>query len=343
MPEPADSRFASHVPTGAWQQLRRHVRRPMVGPYIGVSVVLIALIIYFTATEPQFATYGNVISILQTNATLLIIAVGVTFTVLAGGFDLSIGGVLVLTSILLSMLLTAGVPLVLALVILIVGGVAFGTVFNGFITSWLGVNFFVVTLGSSAFTYGLALALSNGNTLPITNNFLLSVGNGNAIGSIPVPVVISIVMLLVAISVTRYSGFGRMVYAVGGNAEAARLAGINVTRVRVATYAISAGFAVVAGIIEAGQLSSASPATDLNIALTAAAAVLIGGTSFLGGVGTMFGTFLGVLFLGVLQDGLLLGSISAYYQGVITGLVLVAAVTFDRLRQRREARQMGTL
>jgi ribose transport system permease protein len=313
----------------------------MIGPYIGVSAVLIILIVYFSATESQFASYDNAISILQTNSTLLIIACGVTFTVLAGGFDLSIGGVLVLVSILLSKLLTAGVPLVPSLLILIGGGIAFGTLFNGLITSWLEVNFFVVTLGSSTFTIGLALAISGGNTLPITNHFVLQLGNGQ-IGSVPICVVIALVMLIITILVSRYTGFGRMVYAVGGNPEAARLAGINVVRVRVATYAIAAGFAAIAGIIEAGRLSSASPASDANIALTAAAAVLIGGTSFLGGVGTLFGTFLGVVFLGVLQNGLLLGSVSAYYQGVITGLVLVAAVTFDRLRQRREQRRMGT-
>jgi ribose transport system permease protein len=313
----------------------------MLGPYLGVSSVLLVLIAYFSATESQFPTSSNLINILQSNSTLLIIGVGVTFTVLAGGFDLSIGGVLVLTTILLSKLLTAGVPVGFAIVILIAGGIAFGLFFNGFITSWLGVNFFVVTLGSSTMTYGLALALSNGNTLPINNNFILALGNNNAIGSIPISVVIALVLVICAIGVARYTGFGRMVYAVGGNPEAARLAGINVVRVRVATYGISAGFAAMAGIIEAGRLSSASPAADTGIALTAAAGVLIGGTSFLGGVGTFLGTFLGIFFLGVLQDGLLLGSVSAYYQGVITGAVLVAAVTFDRLRQRREEKRGG--
>ena len=143
---------------------------------------------------------------------------------------------------------------------------------------------------------------------------------------------------LLATLVTRYTGYGRMVYAVGGNAEAARLAGINVVAIRISAYAICAGLAAFTGFLEAGRLAAAAPDTDTGIEFTAAAAVLLGGTSFVGGVGTMFGTFLGVLFLGVLQNGLIISSINIYYQNVITGAVLVLSVLIDRFRQRRSGR-----
>ena len=146
-------------------------------------------------------------------------------------------------------------------------------------------------------------------------------------------------VLLLATLVTRYTGYGRMIYAVGGNAEAARLAGINVVWIRISAYAICAGLAAFAGFLEAGRLAAAAPDTDTGIEFTAAAAVLLGGTSFVGGVGTMFGTFLGVLFLGVLQNGLIISSINIYYQNVITGAVLVLSVLIDRFRQSRGARR----
>jgi ribose transport system permease protein len=141
-------------------------------------------------------------------------------------------------------------------------------------------------------------------------------------------------VFVLAVVVTRYTGYGRMLYAVGGNQEAARLAGINVRMVRLSTYAISAGLAAFAGVIEAGRLAAASPDADQGIEFSAAAAALLGGTSFVGGIGSVIGTFLGVLFLGVLKNGLIISSISVYWQGVITGGVLFASVLIDRLRRR---------
>lgn len=330
LPPPWSRRFSWAGEPGA--RLRR-----AVGTYAGVLVVLVVIVGIFSSREHQFHTFGNVQNIIQSNASLMIVSVGVTLTLLVGGFDLSVGGVLVLSSVILAKLLAAGVSTGLAIVIVVVGAVIFGIVFNGFIVAWLGVNFFVVTLGASTLTYGLALSMTNGNTVLIKNNFILKLGNGS-LWSIPFPGVIAFVVVIFGIVLTRYSGFGRMVYVVGGNMEAARLAGINVVAVRVATYGISAGLAAVGGVIEAGRLSSASPTSNSGLELTVAAAVLIGGTSFAGGIGTMLGTVLGVAFLGTLQDGLLIGSVSAYYQGVVTGLVLVASVVVDRLRQIRAER-----
>jgi ribose transport system permease protein len=305
--------------------------------YVGVVTVLAILVIFFSTTQSQFFTYENFLNILDTNAVLLVISIGLTFTLLVGGFDLSIGGVLALSGVVLAKLLQNGVPTGVAMLIVVLGAaLVAGVAVNGFTIAKLGVNFFVVTLGVLAISRGTALAITNGASQGLyEEQFLRDVGSYRIGGDIPMPVVIGLFVLVLAILVLRYTGYGRMIYAVGGNAEAARLAGINVTLVKLSAYAISGLLAGLAGVIEAGRLAAAAPDTDLGIELTAAAAVLLGGTSFVGGQGTMFGTFLGVVFLGVLQNGLIISAISIYYQGVISGAVLIASVTIDRLRRAR--------
>jgi ribose transport system permease protein len=220
--------------------------------YLGVGSVLIALIIYFTVTQSSFATYGNFVNILQTNAVLLVVSVGLTFTLLVGGFDLSIGGVLALSGVIVAKLLQSGVPTGVAMLIVVLAGVLFGALALGFPIARLGLSFFVVTLGALAFTRGLALVITNGSSIGLyEENTLRTIGNGT-VGTIPVPVIIAVAILIAALLITRYTGYGRMIYAVGGNSEAARLAGINVVVIRLSAYALSAGLAALA----AGRASS---------------------------------------------------------------------------------------
>lgn len=303
--------------------------------YVGVGSVLVGLVVFFAVTQPQFATYENFLNILETNAVLLVVGVGLTFTLLVGGFDLSIGGVLALSGVLLAKLIGTGVPAGIAMALVIAAALAVGVTVNGIPIARLGVSFFVVTLGTLAATRGLALAWTKGETIGLYDEKFVRVVGSGRIGEMPVAAVIAVAVLVLGLVVTRYTGYGRMVYAVGGNPEAARLAGINVVAVRISAYAVSAALAGLAGLIEVGRLAAAAPDTDRGIELTAAAGVLLGGTSFVGGVGGMFGTFLGVLFLGILQNGLLIASISVYWQGVITGAVLIASVLIDRMRRGR--------
>ena len=307
--------------------------------YIGVLTVLIALVIVFSFLQPQFHTWTNALNILQTNAILLILSVGLTFVLLVGGFDLSIVGVLELAGVLVAELLNHGVGTYGAMVIVILAGIAIGIALNGIPIARLGGNFFMITLGVSYATSGVALVITSGQSIGLYNdNLLREIGN-DGLGQFGYLTIISLGLLVIATLVIRYTGYGRMIYAVGGNSEAARLAGINVVAIRVSAYAICAGLAAFAGFLATAQLASAAPDTDSGIEFTAAAAVLLGGTSFVGGIGTMFGTFLGVLFLGVLQDGLIISSINIYYQNVITGAVLVISVLIDRFRQRRAGRR----
>jgi ribose transport system permease protein len=306
--------------------------------YIGVLTVLIVLIIVFSFLQPQFHTWTNALNILQTNAVLLILSIGLTFVLLVGGFDLSIAGVLALGGVLVAELLDHGVGTYGAMVIVILAGVAIGIVCNGFPIARLGGNFFMITLGVSYATSGVAYVITKGQSISLFNdNTLRNIGN-NGIGQVGYLTIISLVVLVGATLITRYTGYGRMIYAVGGNPEAARLAGIDVIWIKISTYAVCAGLAAFSGFLAAGQLAAASPDTDNTITFTAAAAVLLGGTSFVGGVGTMLGTFLGVLFLGVLQNGLIISSINIYYQNVVTGAVLVLSVLIDRFRQQRANR-----
>lgn len=303
--------------------------------YVGVLTVLAILIAFFSANQSRFFTLANFWNVMDGSAILLIVSVGLTFAMLVGGFDLSLSGVLALGGVALWLLLSHGVPLWLAVVIVVISGVAFGALATGLPIAYLDVSFFVVTLGVLVAARGLASVITKGEVEGLYDEEALrKIGNGR-IGDITYPVIIAGVILVLAIVVTRYTGYGRMLFAVGGNPEAARLAGINVRMIKLSTYAISAGLCAFAGVIEAGRLAAASPNADQGIEFTAAAAVLLGGTSFVGGIGSMLGTFLGVLFLGVLQNGLIISSISVYWQGVITGVVLFASVMIDRFRRRR--------
>ena len=300
--------------------------------HLGVLLALALLVVWLTSTNSQFATTGNVLNILETNASLLILAVGLTFVMLVGGFDLSLGGLSALTAVTLATLLESGTPIGLAIAIVLAGALAAGAALNGAPIACLALPFFVVTLGTASLFRGLALVETDARTIQLYDEaFLRTIGAGRVAG-IPWPVVIALTLFVVALAVLRYTNFGRMVYAVGGNAEAARLAGINITAVRISAYAIAALLAGVAGIVDAGRLASASPTVATGIELTAAAAVMVGGTSLMGGVGGVFGTLLGVLFIGVLSNGLTLAGISSFWQGVVSGTVLILAVLFDRLR-----------
>jgi ribose transport system permease protein len=334
----------AHAPAQAQAGMERRPRirfgeygrrtRAAAMTYVGVLAVLIALIVYFAATQSEFTTYDNFINILETNGVLLIVSVGLTFALLVGGFDLSMGGVIAFGGVVMAKLIQHGVPTGAAIAVIVVGAFAFGLIGNGVPIAKLQLNFFVVTLGAWIALQGLALAVSQGAVQPLYNNKLIKQIGTLRYGNFPVSVMIALFVAAVAFVVLRYTGFGRMMYVVGGNAEAARLAGINVVAVRASAFGLCAMLAGVAAVVESGRLASASPLTDLNIALTAAAAVLLGGTSFTGGVGGVVGTLLGVAFLGVLQNGLILSSIQVYWQNVITGAVLILSVLLDQIRRR---------
>lgn len=333
-PGPSTPRAVSGAPADAPGSLldRRPARWRSVNQYVGVLTVLALAVVVLAVTQEQFLTLRNLVNIAETNAVLLVVATGLTFVLLVGGIDLSVGGTIALTAVLLYELTDRGVPAPVAVVVVVSVAFALGFLVNGLLIGWVGLSFLVVTIGTASAFRGIASVRSGGQSQSLfAQQLLIDFGSGRVVG-VPLIVVVALVVLLLGIVVLRYTGFGRMIYATGGNPEAARFAGINVSLVRVSVYGICAGLAGLAAVLDASRLTSASPNAATGIELTAGAAVLLGGTSFTGGRGSLLGTLLGVAFLGVLQNGLTLAGISPFWSGIVSGTVLIAAIFVDRVR-----------
>jgi ribose transport system permease protein len=304
--------------------------------YAGALSALIILGAYLTATQPFFLTRANIYNVLSGNADLMLISVGLTFVVLSAGFDLSVGALAAASGLAVYESFQAGLPAGVAVLVALAVGAAIGGGVNGVLIGKFKLNFFVVTLGMMSLVAGAVQVITNGETETIGNTgFFYGIGNNDWLG-VPIPIWISLVAIVLAALVLNHTSFGRAVYAVGGNAEAARLAGINVTLVLVLVYAIGGLGAGIAGVVDASRLASVAPTSGSELTLTAAAAVLLGGTSFFGGIGGVAGTVVGVLLISILQNGLGLMGVSAFWQGVVTGAVLIAAVALDRLQTRTD-------
>jgi len=304
--------------------------------YAGALTALIVLCVYLTITQSFFLTRANIFNILTGNADLMLVSIGLTFVVLSAGFDLSVGAMAAASGLAVYEALNAGLPAGAAVAVALALGAVVGGGVNGVLIGKFKLNFFVVTLGMMSLVAGAVDVITNGETETITSStFFAGIGNSDVLG-VPIPIWICLAALVLAVLVLNHTSFGRAVYAVGGNAEAARLAGINVTLVMILVYAIAGLGAAFAGVVDASRLSSAAPSSGDTLTLTAAAAVLLGGTSFFGGIGGVAGTLVGVLLISVLQNGLGLMGVSAFWQGVVTGAVLIAAVALDRLQTRTQ-------
>ena len=225
------------------------------------------------------------------------------------------------------------VILAVVLTTLFVGGV------NGFLIGKLGLNSFVVTLGTLGIVRGISYLVTNGATQSIeTGQLIYTLGDGN-FGPVPGPLLVVIVVAAISIWALKYTYFGRDVYAVGGNEFASRLAGIFTTRVKMTVYFISALLAALAGIMQVGRLQSAAPTAGVGIELAVVAGVLLGGTRLSGGVGSITGTVIGLLFLQTVSNSLTIQGVSSYWQQVVTGVLLGAAVLFDRARVQYSGRR----
>jgi ribose/xylose/arabinose/galactoside ABC-type transport system permease subunit len=300
----------------------------------GAWLALIVIIVALGGTHHNFFDVSNIRNVLGTNAELLVVAAGMTVVVISGGIDLSIGAMMAGAQLLLLEL--HALPTALAIVIVLVAGFAAGALVNGVLIGIAKLNFFVVTLGTMIFGYGIVLVITGGTTTTLTANVLNQLGN-SLVAGIPTPAVIFVVLLIILAVLMRRTTLGRAIYSVGGNAEAARLAGIPIPAVTVLVYGISGFCGALGGVIDAGRFMAVTPTTGDNgyIALTCMAAVLLGGTALKGGSGGLAGTVAGVLVVGVLQNGVDLLGLSSYWQQVVTGLVLIAAVALDRFRYLR--------
>lgn len=301
------------------------------GPLIG----LILLCAFLTFATDSFFSVRNFLNILDQVTVIGIIAVGMTFVILLGGIDLSVGSVLALAMMVLGYLnVEAGLPMGVAIPAAI-GAAAVAGLISGLLITEFKVPPFIATLAMMSIARGLASMITNGSQIigfPAWFNMGAIIRYG---GVLTMTVAVMLVVFAVALLFQRYREGGRALYAVGGNPEVARLAGINVNRVTVLVYTACAALSGLAGVLLAARLDAVQPTIGIAYELDAIAAVVIGGTSLSGGTGGIGGTIIGVLIIGVLRNGLNLLSVSPFLQAVIIGLVIVMAVAAETFKQRR--------
>jgi ribose transport system permease protein len=287
-----------------------------------------------TILSPFFLTFNNLFNVGTQIAVIAILAFGQTFVIVSGGIDLSVGSVLGLAGIMFGWAsAVAGLPLPVALALGIGAGALAGLT-NGLLITLGNLPPFIATLAMLSAARGLALVISNGVPLNPIPDAIRTLGSGDLV-FVPLPVVLMLIMWVITLVILRSTYPGRCMYAIGGNEEASRLSGINVDRQKLIIYTLSGLFAGIAGILLTARLASAQPQAGFTFELDAIAAVVIGGASLSGGVGTASGTLIGALILGVLRNGLNLLNVSSFWQQVIIGAVIALAVMTDTLRRRK--------
>jgi ribose/xylose/arabinose/galactoside ABC-type transport system permease subunit len=313
----------------------------------GALGVLIVICIIFAILEPAFISPINLFNVLRQVSIYGLLALGMTFVILTGGIDLSVGSLLALSGLVGAAVYKGGTGLLsagtagqaqgfglwaaigAAVAVGILGGMLQGTAI-----SRLKVPPFIVTLGGLTAFRGASLLFSGGQPISTFTDEYKFWGQG-MIGPVPVPVIIFLVFSVLAFIVLRYTRYGRRVYAVGGNPEAARLSGLSVNNIILSVYVITGFFAGLSGFLLSSRLNSAEQVAGVGYELTVIAGVVIGGTSLFGGEGGIFGTVIGILLIGVLNNGLTLMNVSPYYQQILVGLIIVLAVYLDQLIKRR--------
>ncbi len=298
----------------------------------GTLIGLVALGAVLAALSPYFLTVSNLLNVAQQTSINAIVAVGMTFVILSAGIDLSVGSIVALSGVVLGTLLQAGQALPLAIAGSVAAGIACG-LFNGALVSWGGLPPFIVTLGMMSVARGAALVFTEGRPISGFSDSFRVLATGS-IGVAPAPVIVMVAVYLVAHIVLTRTTFGRYVYAIGGNEEATRLSGVAVRVHKMAIYGVSGLMSAIAAIILTARLNSAQPIAGMMYELDAIAATVIGGTSLMGGEGSLGGTLVGALIMGVLRNGLNLLGVSSFLQQIVIGAVIVGAVLVDTLLKR---------
>lgn len=291
-------------------------------------LALILIIIFFSIANPNFLVPINILNILTQTSVNGILAIGVTYVILTKGIDLGLGSYVAFTGVVAALFAQGEVNILIAIIMGLIAGAVIGTI-NGVIITKGSVAPFIVTLGMMTIARGAALVISGGRPVSGLSSSFNSISTLRVLG-IPLPVIILLVVFLISLFLLNKTTFGRYVYAVGGNEEAAHASGIRVNKVIVSVYIIAGLFAGIAGIVQASRISTGQPNIGVGYELDAIAAVVIGGTSLMGGVGTVTGTLIGALIISVINNGLDLLNVSAYYQQIIKGIIIIGALLIDR-------------
>jgi ribose transport system permease protein len=298
---------------------------------IGLMAALILVVIVFSVlTGGNFISRNNIINILIASAIVGMVVIGECYLLITAHVDLSPGSVAAFSGVLVALLLRKGMPLGPAVLIVIVIGLCVGFI-NSLLVNKLKLEAFIATLATMSIFRGLAFIICGGKAVFVTNMFFLKLGSGRFLG-IPIPVIIFILSYIVFMIILARTRFGRNVYMVGGNAVAARLAGINAQKLRAKIYMMTSGFAALGGIIQAGRMSSGQPMTSEGLEFDAVTAVVLGGVAMSGGVGSLGGALIGLFIMQSFNNGLMMMNVPSFWQTVSRGLLLIVALSFDYVR-----------
>lgn len=308
----------------------------VLGSQIGIGLALLCEIILFALLSPHFLTADNLLNVSLQVSITAIIAVGMTFVILTNGIDLSVGSVVAFVGVIVTSMMTIPLPAFVAVTLAILVGLFIGAAsgaFAGLVITRFRITPFIVTMAIMTILRGGAFIYTQGRPIwELPEDF--KVLGGERLAGLPIPAVIMILVYIAAHVVLTRTRFGRYVYAVGGNPEAARLAGIRTNRVLVEVYVICGILTALSGILLASRLTSGQPNAGLMYELDVIAAVVVGGTSLNGGRGTIVGTFIGSMLIGVLRNGLNLLDVESYVQQVVVGVVILLAVMADQWKRK---------
>jgi ribose transport system permease protein len=300
----------------------------------GIGIAIIILFIFLSISSPHFLEINNLLNILLQVSISTIIAVGMTFVIMTSGIDLSVGPLTAFSSVIIGLTLHLDIGIGIPILTGILVGGLLGLI-NGVLIARLKIPAFIATLGMMSVARGAALFITNGQTIHMFPSEFRFFSAGS-IEKIPIPVVYALIVVILAVFILNYTKFGRYIYAIGGNKEAARLSGINVKAVETWAYIISGITCGIGAVILTGRLNAAQPIAGIGYELDAIAAVIIGGTSLNGGEGTITGTLMGAILIGMLRNGLNLLNVSPFLQQIVIGSVIVGAVFFDQYRRSRK-------
>lgn len=304
------------------------------------AIVLIALILMvaiFSILSPYFLSVKNFYAVGLTISVLGIVCIGQSLCILTGGFDLSVGAISGFCGISVAYLTLHGTPYILSVIIALALGVLAGLI-NGLLIAKAKINAFITTLSFMSIYQGLVLIISKGYAIMVPARDFAFLGQTKVFG-IPLPIIILIILYIIFYIILKNTLFGRYVYCIGGNREAAKISGLNVDRIQTLVYTISGLLAAFGGIILSSRLGAAQTTAGLNYALDSVAAVVLGGTALSGGKGNVLGTLIGITILGVLQNGLIMVNMPSYYQFVATGVVLIIAVLVQNIDVNKKAKK----
>ena len=299
--------------------------------YIYLVIILI-FVVALTILSPHFFSYNNFINIFRQVSVNFILGVALTYVIITAGIDLSVGSILAFAGVTAGLFLRTGGNFIVAILIALLIGSICGLI-NGVLVAKAKLAPFIATLGMMSIARGLALVVTSGNSITIDNANYTFLGSGN-IYSIPMPVIIAIIVLIISSFILRKTWFGRYLYAIGGSHEASRLSGIKVDKLIIFTYTISGFLSGVAAVVLTARLWSAPPIAGQGYELDAIAAAVIGGASLMGGKGKILGTLYGAMVIGIIRNGLNLLGVSSFLQQVVIGVIIILAVFLDKLRSK---------